>query len=40
VARHELLRFGADLEVLEPRELREEMAAAASEMVQRYAVAT
>ena len=37
VARHELLRFGAELEVLEPVELREEMAGVAAEMVQRYA---
>lgn len=37
VARHELLRFGAELEVLEPAELREEIAEVAAEMVERYA---
>jgi predicted DNA-binding transcriptional regulator YafY len=36
MARHELLRFGGDLEVLEPTELREAMAAAADELVARY----
>jgi predicted DNA-binding transcriptional regulator YafY len=36
---HELLRFGGDLEVLEPVELRERMAAAATAMSARYATA-
>jgi predicted DNA-binding transcriptional regulator YafY len=40
VAVHELLRFGASLEVLEPTELRDTMAATAAEMVHRYAAAT
>lgn len=40
VARHELLRFGADLEVLEPLELREDMATVATEMAARYATAS
>ncbi len=39
MAVHELLRFGGALEVLDPPELREAMAAAASEMMQRYAMA-
>jgi predicted DNA-binding transcriptional regulator YafY len=37
-ARHELLRFGGDLEVLDPPELREHMAVAAAELAARYAV--
>jgi predicted DNA-binding transcriptional regulator YafY len=37
MAVHELLRFGSNLEVLEPEELREAMATQAAEMVQRYA---
>lgn len=40
VARHELLRFGADLEVLEPLELRDDMATVAAEMAARYATAS
>lgn len=39
MAVHELLRFGGALEVLDPPELRDAMAAAATEMVQRYAAA-
>jgi predicted DNA-binding transcriptional regulator YafY len=39
MAVHELLRFGGDLEVLEPLELREQMIAAASAMAARYATA-
>ena len=31
------MRFGGDLEVLEPVELRERLASRASEMVERYA---
>jgi predicted DNA-binding transcriptional regulator YafY len=37
MALHELLRFGSSLEVLEPLELREALAATAVEMVERYA---
>ena len=37
MAVHELLRFGSTLEVLEPVELREAIAAMATEMVERYA---
>jgi predicted DNA-binding transcriptional regulator YafY len=37
MAIHELLRFGSNLEVLEPAELRDAMAEQASEMVERYA---
>ncbi|MGH9276088.1 MAG: helix-turn-helix transcriptional regulator [Acidimicrobiales bacterium] len=37
MAIHELLRFGSNLEVLEPTELRDAMAAQAAEMVERYA---
>ncbi len=37
MAVHELLRFGGNLEVLEPAELREAMAEQANEMVERYA---
>ncbi|MET0727391.1 MAG: YafY family protein [Acidimicrobiales bacterium] len=40
MAVHELLRFGSDLEVLEPIELRQALAATAAEMVACYAVPT
>jgi predicted DNA-binding transcriptional regulator YafY len=36
IAGYELMRFGGDLEVLEPAELREHLATRASEMVERY----
>ena len=36
VAVHQLLRFGGELEVLEPAELRSAMAGAASELLSRY----
>jgi predicted DNA-binding transcriptional regulator YafY len=39
VARHELLRFGSDLVVVEPTELRDEMATVARQMLERYAPA-
>ena len=37
IAGYELMRFGADLEVLEPLELRERLAVRATQMVERYA---
>lgn len=40
MAQHELLRFGGDVEVLEPAELREAMAATAEELATRYATAS
>ena len=36
-AAYDLMRFGGDLEVLEPLELREQLAARAAQMVERYA---
>jgi predicted DNA-binding transcriptional regulator YafY len=40
MAQHELLRFGGDVEVLEPAELREAMAVTAEELATRYAGAS
>jgi predicted DNA-binding transcriptional regulator YafY len=39
VAYHELLRLGADVEVLEPVELRQRLVATAHAMSQRYGAA-
>ena len=39
-AAREMLRLGADAEVIEPAELRSRMAHAAHEMLARYAVST
>lgn len=40
IARHQLLQFGPELEVLEPLELREAIAGTAAEMLARYSPAT